>query len=191
MSITFKRTSTILKKSRGGARCSHGCQLTSMVFLKTSSKSLLYAAYPWKWHRYLHSLTSVTWFAGFAPEEEARSLLPLGLPIPAYVWMIYIHYLDYKQLIDKLISGTFIYNELGTIRFWRPLTLSIFLDSRGFVGVTERAKYFGRMQRSGTIILVFLLCFLMCYLLILETCCLSIPSWETALPCLSFPVIRG
>lgn len=35
------------------------------------------------------------------------------------------------------------------------------LDSRGFVGVTERARYFGRMRRCGTIFLVFFLCLLL------------------------------
>lgn len=61
-------------------------------------------------------------------EEEARSLLSLGLPIPAYVWTIYMQIrLDYKLFsdIDKL-DLDLIHNELGMIRFWRPLTLSIF-----------------------------------------------------------------
>ncbi|XP_072994242.1 glycine--tRNA ligase, chloroplastic/mitochondrial 2 isoform X1 [Typha latifolia] len=49
-------------------------------------------------------------------EEEARSLLSLGLPIPAY---------------DQLLKASHAFN---------------ILDSRGFVGVTERARYFGRMR---------------------------------------------
>ncbi|KAK4267917.1 hypothetical protein QN277_024636 [Acacia crassicarpa] len=49
-------------------------------------------------------------------EEEARSLLSLGLPIPAY---------------DQLLKTSHAFN---------------ILDSRGFVGVTERARYFGRMR---------------------------------------------
>lgn len=49
-------------------------------------------------------------------EEEARSLLQLGLPIPAY---------------DQLLKTSHAFN---------------ILDSRGFVGVTERARYFGRMR---------------------------------------------
>ncbi|KAM7277431.1 hypothetical protein ACFE04_019297 [Oxalis oulophora] len=49
-------------------------------------------------------------------EEEARSLLALGLPIPAY---------------DQLLKTSHTFN---------------ILDSRGFVGVTERARYFGRMR---------------------------------------------
>ncbi|XP_054784109.1 glycine--tRNA ligase, chloroplastic/mitochondrial 2 isoform X2 [Prosopis cineraria] len=49
-------------------------------------------------------------------EEEARSLLALGLPIPAY---------------DQLLKTSHAFN---------------ILDSRGFVGVTERARYFGRMR---------------------------------------------
>lgn len=49
-------------------------------------------------------------------EEEARSLLALGLAIPAY---------------DQLLKTSHAFN---------------ILDSRGFVGVTERARYFGRMR---------------------------------------------
>ncbi|RWR78792.1 glycine--tRNA ligase, chloroplastic/mitochondrial 2 isoform X1 [Cinnamomum micranthum f. kanehirae] len=49
-------------------------------------------------------------------EEEARSLLSLGLAIPAY---------------DQLLKTSHAFN---------------ILDSRGFVGVTERARYFGRMR---------------------------------------------
>ncbi|KAI6692074.1 hypothetical protein NL676_019784 [Syzygium grande] len=49
-------------------------------------------------------------------EEEARSLLGLGLAIPAY---------------DQLLKTSHTFN---------------ILDSRGFVGVTERARYFGRMR---------------------------------------------
>ncbi|XP_039022154.1 glycine--tRNA ligase, chloroplastic/mitochondrial 2-like [Hibiscus syriacus] len=50
-------------------------------------------------------------------EEEARSLLALGLSIPAY---------------DQLLKTSHFFN---------------ILDSRGCVGVTERARYFGRMHR--------------------------------------------
>ncbi|CAI0446276.1 unnamed protein product [Linum tenue] len=49
-------------------------------------------------------------------EAEARSLLALGLAIPAY---------------DQLLKTSHTFN---------------ILDSRGFVGVTERARYFGRMR---------------------------------------------
>ncbi|XP_022973888.1 glycine--tRNA ligase, chloroplastic/mitochondrial 2 isoform X1 [Cucurbita maxima] len=49
-------------------------------------------------------------------EEEAHSLLALGLPIPAY---------------DQVLKASHAFN---------------ILDSRGFVGVTERARYFGRMR---------------------------------------------
>ncbi|KAJ4847612.1 Glycine--tRNA ligase, chloroplastic/mitochondrial 2 [Turnera subulata] len=49
-------------------------------------------------------------------EEEARSLLALGLAIPAY---------------DQLLKTSHAFN---------------ILDARGFVGVTERARYFGRMR---------------------------------------------
>ncbi|KAJ8773051.1 hypothetical protein K2173_028228 [Erythroxylum novogranatense] len=49
-------------------------------------------------------------------EEEAHSLLASGLPIPAY---------------DQLLKTSHAFNVL---------------DSRGFVGVTERARYFGRMR---------------------------------------------
>ncbi|KAM0920529.1 hypothetical protein ACQ4PT_007477 [Festuca glaucescens] len=49
-------------------------------------------------------------------EVEARSLLSLGLPIPAY---------------DQVLKASHAFN---------------ILDSRGFVGVTERARYFGRMR---------------------------------------------
>ncbi|KAM3704324.1 hypothetical protein ACJW31_04G167700 [Castanea mollissima] len=49
-------------------------------------------------------------------EEEARSLLALGLAIPAY---------------DQLLKTSHAFN---------------ILDSRGFVGVTERARYFGRIR---------------------------------------------
>ncbi|KAJ0112595.1 hypothetical protein Patl1_00102 [Pistacia atlantica] len=49
-------------------------------------------------------------------EEEARSLIASGLPIPAY---------------DQLLKTSHAFN---------------ILDSRGFVGVTERARYFGRMR---------------------------------------------
>ncbi|KAK9102892.1 hypothetical protein Sjap_020146 [Stephania japonica] len=49
-------------------------------------------------------------------EEEARSLLSLGLAIPAY---------------DQLLKTSHAFN---------------ILDARGFVGVTERARYFGRMR---------------------------------------------
>ncbi|GAA0148744.1 aminoacyl-tRNA synthetase [Lithospermum erythrorhizon] len=49
-------------------------------------------------------------------EAEARSLLDLGLAIPAY---------------DQLLKTSHAFN---------------ILDSRGFVGVTERARYFGRMR---------------------------------------------
>ncbi|XP_008776005.2 glycine--tRNA ligase, chloroplastic/mitochondrial 2 isoform X2 [Phoenix dactylifera] len=49
-------------------------------------------------------------------EEEAHSLLSLGLPIPAY---------------DQLLKASHAFN---------------ILDSRGFIGVTERARYFGRMR---------------------------------------------
>ncbi|XP_006656540.2 glycine--tRNA ligase, chloroplastic/mitochondrial 2 [Oryza brachyantha] len=49
-------------------------------------------------------------------EEEACSLLSLGLPIPAY---------------DHVLKASHAFN---------------ILDSRGFVGVTERARYFGRMR---------------------------------------------
>ncbi|XP_047164240.1 glycine--tRNA ligase, chloroplastic/mitochondrial 2-like isoform X1 [Vigna umbellata] len=50
-------------------------------------------------------------------EEEARSLLSSGFAIPAY---------------DQLLKTSHAFN---------------ILDSRGFVGVTERARYFGRMRR--------------------------------------------
>ncbi|CAB41128.1 aminoacyl-t-RNA synthetase [Arabidopsis thaliana] len=49
-------------------------------------------------------------------DEEARSLLALGLPIPAY---------------DQLLKTSHAFN---------------ILDARGFIGVTERARYFGRMR---------------------------------------------
>ncbi|CAM8937940.1 unnamed protein product [Rhodiola kirilowii] len=49
-------------------------------------------------------------------EDEAHSLLKSGLPIPAY---------------DQLLKTSHVFN---------------ILDSRGFVGVTERARYFGRMR---------------------------------------------
>ncbi|XP_024026458.1 glycine--tRNA ligase, chloroplastic/mitochondrial 2 isoform X1 [Morus notabilis] len=49
-------------------------------------------------------------------EEESRSLLASGLAIPAY---------------DQLLKTSHTFN---------------ILDSRGFVGVTERARYFGRMR---------------------------------------------
>ncbi|KAL5223870.1 hypothetical protein ABZP36_010509 [Zizania latifolia] len=49
-------------------------------------------------------------------EEEAHSLLSLELPIPAY---------------DHVLKASHAFN---------------ILDSRGFVGVTERARYFGRMR---------------------------------------------
>ncbi|KAL9235540.1 hypothetical protein vseg_010291 [Gypsophila vaccaria] len=49
-------------------------------------------------------------------EDEARRLLELGLAIPAY---------------DQLLKTSHGFN---------------ILDSRGFVGVTERARYFGRMR---------------------------------------------
>ncbi|KAI7756464.1 hypothetical protein M8C21_029398, partial [Ambrosia artemisiifolia] len=49
-------------------------------------------------------------------EAEARALLDLGLAIPAY---------------DQLLKTSHAFN---------------ILDSRGFVGVTERARYFGRMR---------------------------------------------
>ncbi|KAF5952770.1 hypothetical protein HYC85_010714 [Camellia sinensis] len=49
-------------------------------------------------------------------EEEACSLLDLGLAIPAY---------------DQLLKTSHAFN---------------ILDSRGFIGVTERARYFGRMR---------------------------------------------
>ncbi|KAL1192819.1 Glycine--tRNA ligase, chloroplastic/mitochondrial 2 [Cardamine amara subsp. amara] len=49
-------------------------------------------------------------------DEEARSLLALGLPIPAY---------------DQLLKMSHAFN---------------ILDARGFVGVTERARYFSRMR---------------------------------------------
>ncbi|GFP90522.1 glycine--tRNA ligase 2 chloroplastic/mitochondrial [Phtheirospermum japonicum] len=49
-------------------------------------------------------------------EDEARRLLELGLAIPAY---------------DQLLKTSHAFNVL---------------DSRGFVGVTERARYFGRMR---------------------------------------------
>ncbi|KAJ0968595.1 hypothetical protein J5N97_025512 [Dioscorea zingiberensis] len=49
-------------------------------------------------------------------EEEARTLLSLGLAIPAY---------------DQLLKTSHAFN---------------ILDSRGFIGVTERARYFGRMR---------------------------------------------
>lgn len=49
-------------------------------------------------------------------EKEARYLLELGLAIPAY---------------DQLLKTSHAFN---------------ILDSRGFVGVTERARYFGRMR---------------------------------------------
>ncbi|ESQ27628.1 hypothetical protein EUTSA_v10018047mg [Eutrema salsugineum] len=49
-------------------------------------------------------------------DEEARSLLALGLPIPAY---------------DQLLKTSHAFN---------------ILDARGFVGVTERARYFSRMR---------------------------------------------
>ncbi|XP_039134107.1 LOW QUALITY PROTEIN: glycine--tRNA ligase, chloroplastic/mitochondrial 2 [Dioscorea cayenensis subsp. rotundata] len=49
-------------------------------------------------------------------EEEARALLSLGLAIPAY---------------DQLLKTSHAFN---------------ILDSRGFIGVTERARYFGRMR---------------------------------------------
>ncbi|XP_075517692.1 glycine--tRNA ligase, chloroplastic/mitochondrial 2-like isoform X2 [Primulina tabacum] len=49
-------------------------------------------------------------------EVEARRLLDSGLPIPAY---------------DQLLKTSHAFNVL---------------DSRGFVGVTERARYFGRMR---------------------------------------------
>lgn len=49
-------------------------------------------------------------------EEESRALLDLGLAIPAY---------------DQLLKTSHAFN---------------ILDARGFVGVTERARYFGRMR---------------------------------------------
>ncbi|XP_020584417.1 glycine--tRNA ligase, chloroplastic/mitochondrial 2 [Phalaenopsis equestris] len=49
-------------------------------------------------------------------DEDARSLLSIGLPIPAY---------------DQLLKASHAFN---------------ILDSRGFIGVTERARYFSRMR---------------------------------------------
>lgn len=81
--------------------------------------------------------------------------------------------LNYKPLskIDKLAL------DLQWIRYDQVLKASHafnILDSRGFVGVTERARYFGRMRRWGTISLVFFLSISSSG--ILETNCLFVPN---------------
>jgi glycyl-tRNA synthetase alpha subunit len=57
--------------------------------------------------------------------------------------------------IDKIVF------DLEWIRYDQVLKASHafnILDSRGFVGVTERARYFGRMRRCGIIFVGFFLC---------------------------------
>lgn len=74
-------------------------------------------------------------------------------------WCIYV-LLDNNQLsgtIGKLALG------LHWIRYDQILKASHafnILDSRGFVGVTERARYFGRMRRCETTFPIFLMCLL-------------------------------
>lgn len=71
--------------------------------------------------------------------------------------------LDYKQLSDKIDKLAL---DLQWTRYDQVLKASHafnILDSRGFVGVTERARYFGRMRRCGTISLVFFLSYLIRY----------------------------
>jgi glycyl-tRNA synthetase alpha subunit len=71
--------------------------------------------------------------------------------------------LDYKQLSDKIDKLAL---DLQRTRYDQVLKASHafnILDSRGFVGVTERARYFGRMRRCGTISLVFFLSYLIRY----------------------------
>ncbi|KAK7816116.1 glycine--trna ligase [Quercus suber] len=70
-------------------------------------------------------------------EEEARSLLALGLAIPAYciMWKTFLCFsLTFAVLharYDQLLKTSHAFN---------------ILDSRGFVGVTEHARYFGRIR---------------------------------------------
>lgn len=80
-------------------------------------------------------------------EEEAHSLLASGLAIPAYVQkpsmyspLCTVQYFSFFKAnicskharYDQLLKTSHAFN---------------ILDSRGFVGVTERARYFGRMRR--------------------------------------------
>lgn len=91
-------------------------------------------------------------------EEEARCLLSSGLAIPAYVCDIYIIFLlDFILLLAIQYAFCF-FSVPASDGMFLPLharydqllkTSHAFniLDSRGFVGVTERARYFGRMRR--------------------------------------------
>lgn len=89
-------------------------------------------------------------------EEEAQQLLSSGLAIPAYVYDISsiccISCPDCLFNVLSLFSLSFLlmYVLLLHARYDQLLKTSHafnILDSRGFVGVTERARYFGRMRR--------------------------------------------
>uniref|UniRef100_A0A0A0KCD6 glycine--tRNA ligase n=1 Tax=Cucumis sativus TaxID=3659 RepID=A0A0A0KCD6_CUCSA len=62
--------------------------------------------------------------------EEAHLFLPLGLPIPAYVSSFNSNGIRHNRY-DQVLKASHAFN---------------ILDSRGFIGVTERARYFGRMR---------------------------------------------
>lgn len=82
-------------------------------------------------------------------EEEARSLLAAGLAIPAYVQKVFIYFPLFLGNIYLGLPSLFNIFFLHA-RYDQLLKMSHafnVLDSRGFVGVTERARYFGRMRR--------------------------------------------
>lgn len=76
-------------------------------------------------------------------EDEALSLLALELPIPAYAQVL----LTVTNFLHEL---ELIVTFLAALRYDQLLKASHafnILDARGFVGVTERARYFARMRR--------------------------------------------
>lgn len=91
-------------------------------------------------------------------EAESRSLLDLGLAIPAYGFLYpftFIMYYMFPGNQRQSLALCFNYmSVLQCVRYDQLLKTSHAfntLDSRGFVGVTERARYFGRMRRCSSL----------------------------------------
>lgn len=84
-------------------------------------------------------------------EEEARSLLASGLAIPAYVakffsfMFVFSLYIMWKSFLRCSFTSAVLHARYDQLL--KTSHAFNILDSRGFVGVTERARYFSRMRR--------------------------------------------
>lgn len=86
---------------------------------------------------------------------DFQFLRMLRVEIPYYCLILVQNLFNCTSFVKVLLTSAF---ALQSARYDQLLKASHafnILDSRGFIGVTERARYFGRMRRWGYIVVYF------------------------------------